>query len=469
MSDSAKSEHAKIVFECEGTRYVFEKRTVELSIKGDHVKIGRSQGPLKPQSDNAIFDCRVLSRTHAQLRFLNDKFYLKDTGSSNGTFVNGQKLTDTDHEVLTGDVLQFGVDVDSSPRAQTIPCVVCAIKCYLPDGTEVEPNPAGAIARESYSKLASSTKKASRPAYNHDVEVRRMHDEATQKELVEHRSDIAKFHSYADVLEKKFNKLEGILCDITVVQEQQRDEKLEEDTLLCKIECLENMLQGDNLKDIQKTHRKICTEKSELEQLSKNVLRKSYQEKLAAQSEVDQQKLTIKKIEAESQRKDWAIMDLKKQLKTFALDSTGTALDVLREAVAEKNLGPEELEVFQTLSQIVFPDAFQEPNSSMTNFMNDELYVHIEEKKVLAEQLKEKEEILNTKNKEIEIVAQERAELVKRLAELQAEQKEMHAAILADVEQKRDEALINCQKKQNLIYSLIALFLALFMFIVLKN
>merc|ERR1711862_418377 len=112
--------------------------------------------------------------------------------------------------------------------------------------------------------------------------------------------------------------------------------------------------------------------------------------------------------------------------------------------VAEKNLGPEELEVFQTLSQIVFPDAFQEPNSSMTNFMNDELYVHIEEKKVLAEQLKEKEEILNTKNKEIEIVAQERTELVKRLAELQAEQKEMHAAILADVEQKRDEALINC-------------------------
>lgn len=140
--------------------------------------------------------------------------------------------------MLTGDVLQFGVDVDSSPRAQTIPCVVCAIKCYLPDGTEVEPNPAGAIARESYSKvvyahsalltiiigkLASSTKKAPRPAYNHDgnrsfvlypnlksalVEVRRMHDEATQKELVEHRSDIAKFHSYADVLEKKFNKLE---------------------------------------------------------------------------------------------------------------------------------------------------------------------------------------------------------------------------------------------------------------------
>lgn len=66
-------------------------------------------GPLKPQSDNAIFDCRVLSRTHAQLRFLNDKFYLKDTGSSNGTFVNGQKLTDTDHEGIFNSIYLMNV------------------------------------------------------------------------------------------------------------------------------------------------------------------------------------------------------------------------------------------------------------------------------------------------------------------------------------------------------------------------
>ena len=42
----------------------------------------------------------------------------------------------------------------------------------------------------------------------------------------------------------------------------------------------------------------------------------------------------------------------------------------------------------------------------MTNFMNDEIYVHIEEKKILTEQLKEKEEILYSKNNEIEAVAQ---------------------------------------------------------------
>jgi len=58
------------------------------------------------------------------------------------------------------------------------------------------------------------------------------------------------------------------------------------------------------------------------------------------------------------------------------------------------------------LSQIVFPDAFQEHNSSITNFMNEELNVHIEEKKILTEQLKEKDQILNSKNNEIETVAQ---------------------------------------------------------------
>jgi len=40
---------------------------------------------------------------------------------------------------------------------------------------------------------------------------------------------------------------------------------------------------------------------------------------------------------------------------------------------------------------------------------------------------------------------------VKRLAELQVEQKEMYAAILTDMEQKKDEALMSCQKKQTLI------------------
>ena len=56
------------------------------------------KGPLKPRNDNAIFECRVLSRNHAQIWYQDDHFFLKDMGSSNGTFVNGQKINDKEKQ-----------------------------------------------------------------------------------------------------------------------------------------------------------------------------------------------------------------------------------------------------------------------------------------------------------------------------------------------------------------------------------
>ena len=89
-----------VIFECGPSSYTFEQRTVILALNGTPTKIGRSQGPLKPKSDNAIFECRVLSRNHAQIWYQDGSFYLKDTGSSNGTFVNGKKINDNEKQGL---------------------------------------------------------------------------------------------------------------------------------------------------------------------------------------------------------------------------------------------------------------------------------------------------------------------------------------------------------------------------------
>ena len=67
-------------------------------------------------SDNGFFDCKVLSRQHAMLLFEEEKFFLIDTGSSNGSFVNNIRLSKTGEEskltrLYTGDVLRFGSDV----------------------------------------------------------------------------------------------------------------------------------------------------------------------------------------------------------------------------------------------------------------------------------------------------------------------------------------------------------------------
>ena len=48
---------------------------------------------MKPKSDNSIFECRVLSRHHAHIWYEDEQIWVKDKGSSNGTFVNGMKVT----------------------------------------------------------------------------------------------------------------------------------------------------------------------------------------------------------------------------------------------------------------------------------------------------------------------------------------------------------------------------------------
>jgi len=68
----------------------FEERTLALD---QPVKIGRLLAKAKVSPHNGIFDCKVLSRNHALLWHENGKFFLQDTKSSNGTFVNNHRLS----------------------------------------------------------------------------------------------------------------------------------------------------------------------------------------------------------------------------------------------------------------------------------------------------------------------------------------------------------------------------------------
>ncbi|KAG8253200.1 hypothetical protein J6590_040859 [Homalodisca vitripennis] len=85
------------------------------------VKIGRSVARARAAQSNGIFDCKVLSRNHALIWYNNGKFYLQDTKSSNGTFINNQRLSKSGEEsvpreVSSGDIVQFGVDVLENSR-----------------------------------------------------------------------------------------------------------------------------------------------------------------------------------------------------------------------------------------------------------------------------------------------------------------------------------------------------------------
>jgi len=121
----------------------FEDRLLELD---SPAKIGRSHKDDRSESGNGYFDCKVLSRTHAMIMYDEGKFFLLDTGSSNGSFVNNIRLSKCGEEskvtqIYTGDLLRFGSDVVDKAKNVTQKCIVAKIKLYYPDGVDCESRP----------------------------------------------------------------------------------------------------------------------------------------------------------------------------------------------------------------------------------------------------------------------------------------------------------------------------------------
>jgi len=121
----------------------FEDRLLELN---SPAKIGRSHKDDRSESGNGYFDCKVLSRNHATIMFDEGKFFLLDTGSSNGSFVNNIRLSKCGEEskltqIYTGDLIRFGSDVVDKAKNVTQKCIVAKLKLIYPDGIDCESRP----------------------------------------------------------------------------------------------------------------------------------------------------------------------------------------------------------------------------------------------------------------------------------------------------------------------------------------
>lgn len=100
------------------------------TLEGDQLNIGRDSS-----NDITINDAEV-SRRHARLTFQGGKYVLEDLGSTNGTFVNGQRLAGP-RVLKAGEVVSFGEQIVLvfevtandpgatmvSPRAAAVPSV----------------------------------------------------------------------------------------------------------------------------------------------------------------------------------------------------------------------------------------------------------------------------------------------------------------------------------------------------------
>ncbi|TCD64024.1 hypothetical protein EIP91_004658 [Steccherinum ochraceum] len=86
-------------------------------VNGQRVKIGRqTNAKTVPAERNGYFDSKVLSRQHAEVWEENGKIYIKDVKSSNGTFINSERLSaeglESDPwELKNEDIVEFGIDI----------------------------------------------------------------------------------------------------------------------------------------------------------------------------------------------------------------------------------------------------------------------------------------------------------------------------------------------------------------------
>ncbi|KAK4683670.1 hypothetical protein P7C73_g6563, partial [Tremellales sp. Uapishka_1] len=100
------------------------------------IKIGRqTNNKTVPGERNAYFDSKVLSRLHAEIWQESGKMFIKDVKSSNGTFVNGERLSaegvESDpYELKSEDNVEFGIDIVSEDNRTVVHHKVAA-KVYV--------------------------------------------------------------------------------------------------------------------------------------------------------------------------------------------------------------------------------------------------------------------------------------------------------------------------------------------------
>ncbi|KAF2220374.1 hypothetical protein BDZ85DRAFT_35255 [Elsinoe ampelina] len=105
----------------------FERKTIHVPYYPDVLRIGRqTNAKTAPTPTNGYFDSKVLSRQHAEVYAeRNGRIFIRDVKSSNGTFVNGKRLSPENkesepHELREQDVLELGIDIVSEDQKTVV-------------------------------------------------------------------------------------------------------------------------------------------------------------------------------------------------------------------------------------------------------------------------------------------------------------------------------------------------------------
>ncbi|XP_004533861.1 sarcolemmal membrane-associated protein isoform X1 [Ceratitis capitata] len=286
---------AKIVLLCEANSHPFQTRTIILT-PNIECKVGRLIAKSKASESNAIFDCKVLSRNHAVLWYTDEgKFWVKDTKSSNGTFINESKLGNEAAELHFGDIVKFGVDVVENSRKEVHGCIIAFVKLYLPDGRE-------AISIDTSSQWSQYSGEG-RISYEEMHRLNLYMQEVSQREKVL-KSKLFNIQNVLDATRKN-----SALCWQSLIAEDQllhRINTLEKKLQIMEKNVPESVLRNEVLKLIE--------DKNSYQLTAKEALRKVYEERCDALQMLSKMELAYANSDGECKILRDQIMNTKQSL-----------------------------------------------------------------------------------------------------------------------------------------------------------
>ena len=211
-----------------GKSMVFAPRKLMI-VPNAELLIGRESNIEKLHEKNVeTFDCRVLSRRHAILSNDRNELFIRDLNSSNGTFLNGERIQGQKKvQVWNGDEIQLGQDV-CDKTSSVSKCIIAKVEI-------------------------DSIKK--------DTEI------LGNKELSELKDNLQALGSIDDSLENKLETLKSSLGQIQSQVKSNWKAMVNEDCLLSRIEKLEDNISrfGDKCKKNDSENLQIARDIAELD------------------------------------------------------------------------------------------------------------------------------------------------------------------------------------------------------------
>uniref|UniRef100_A0A1I8ACI1 FHA domain-containing protein n=1 Tax=Steinernema glaseri TaxID=37863 RepID=A0A1I8ACI1_9BILA len=258
----------------------FEERRIPVHEgESEQIKIGRSVARWKANLNNAIFDCKVLSRNHAVLFYEEGCFYIRDTKSSNGTFINSERLSKSGEEsaprpIHSGDILQLGVEIiESSNKSHG--CIMALVRLYNECGVEV-------INQHKVQRNNAEVPRTAERTYSSSADASFI----SPTQLFQMQQYIKEAMFREKNLEEKLQSVQTLLANTVKSSQDTWEALINEDRLLSRIEMLEGQLSLFSKNTTQDALRKevfdMLEERNEYETKCKQVVQRLEEEKREA-------------------------------------------------------------------------------------------------------------------------------------------------------------------------------------------